>query len=495
MKQTKSKNLKSSFTLIELLVVVAIIGVIVAILIPNISQARIKARDARRAADIKAYQTALELYYSDQQHYPIWYEDDGSGNYVGGAVSDNTTSNPLLSPDFTKYLKGTPDDPLASKGKHYYYQTSDGNGTDYILVAGMEREADVPDNDMNNPDLDPDDYPEYATYYDISSRLFSEGSLLASYISSVVSGGGGGEEQKSITVTAPNGGEQWTQGEQQNITWSYTGDITNVKLEYSDDNGSSWSTIESSISADSSPYSWTVPSVVSDQMLVKASDASDSNYFDISDSTFAVSASIKRVFVTSGTSGSHGGNLLAWAQDISANNWPENPFSGTNGFEAGDYICNYHANKLASLGGNWKAWLSSSESWNSYNPYKAWLVIDTSVKYYLVDGTTLVHDGTGDSICDGLSHAINMTEHAQTCSADPACTLDGGGYIDVITGTMYRNYTCDDSDYSACDDYTSTAGNIEYGRGSYTDENWHYNQSGDCSWGYSGYYHLYCFEQ
>ncbi len=64
------KKNKKGFTLIELLVVVAIMGLMAALAIVSLNQARAKARDARRVADVKQIQTALELYYMDQNQYP-----------------------------------------------------------------------------------------------------------------------------------------------------------------------------------------------------------------------------------------------------------------------------------------------------------------------------------------------------------------------------------------------------------------------------------------
>jgi hypothetical protein len=91
----------------------------------------------------------------------------------------------------------------------------------------------------------------------------------------------------SITVTSPNGGEYWNPGSSHNITWSSTGTVGNVKLEYSTNNGSSWSTISSSTSNDGT-YSWTVPSVSSSQCLVKVSEASDGDPSDTSDAVFTI---------------------------------------------------------------------------------------------------------------------------------------------------------------------------------------------------------------
>ncbi len=58
------------FTLIELLVVVAIIGLLSTLAVVALNSARLKSRDAKRVADIKQIQTALELYFADQNNYP-----------------------------------------------------------------------------------------------------------------------------------------------------------------------------------------------------------------------------------------------------------------------------------------------------------------------------------------------------------------------------------------------------------------------------------------
>ncbi|MFA6255503.1 MAG: type II secretion system protein [Patescibacteria group bacterium] len=58
------------FTLIELLVVIAIIGLLSTLAVVALNSAREKARDAKRVADVKQVQTALELYYNDAEGYP-----------------------------------------------------------------------------------------------------------------------------------------------------------------------------------------------------------------------------------------------------------------------------------------------------------------------------------------------------------------------------------------------------------------------------------------
>lgn len=67
---TMSERKRSGFTLIELLVVVAIIGLLATISIISFSSARMKARDAKRMADLKRIGDALEIYYQENGYYP-----------------------------------------------------------------------------------------------------------------------------------------------------------------------------------------------------------------------------------------------------------------------------------------------------------------------------------------------------------------------------------------------------------------------------------------
>ncbi len=84
------------FTLIELLVVIAIIGILSSIVMVSLTGARAKARDAKRVADIKNIQLALETYYTDHLKYPL---------NIYGVVT------PAFSPN---YLSTVPYDPLSA---------------------------------------------------------------------------------------------------------------------------------------------------------------------------------------------------------------------------------------------------------------------------------------------------------------------------------------------------------------------------------------------
>jgi hypothetical protein len=88
-------------------------------------------------------------------------------------------------------------------------------------------------------------------------------------------------------VLSPNGGEYCIAGTSYNITWTSPGTFTNVKIEYSLNNGSSWTTETSSTSNDGS-YTWTVPGTLSTQCLVRISDASDGAPSEVSDDVFSI---------------------------------------------------------------------------------------------------------------------------------------------------------------------------------------------------------------
>jgi hypothetical protein len=93
----------------------------------------------------------------------------------------------------------------------------------------------------------------------------------------------------ALTVTSPNGGESWAGGSTKNITWTSSG-ISNMKLEYSLNNGSTWTVIASSVAASTGSYAWAVPSSASTTARVRASDAFGTAS-DLSNAAFTITTS------------------------------------------------------------------------------------------------------------------------------------------------------------------------------------------------------------
>jgi len=90
-----------------------------------------------------------------------------------------------------------------------------------------------------------------------------------------------------FTITSPNGGESWGAKSPQTISWTTKGTIANVKLEYSLDSGSTWSTIISS-TTNTNSYAWTLPDVQKTTCRLRVSDASDSTVNAVSAQDFSI---------------------------------------------------------------------------------------------------------------------------------------------------------------------------------------------------------------
>jgi general secretion pathway protein G len=126
---------QKGFTLIELLVVIAIIGLLSTLAVVALNNARQKSRDAKRVADIKQMQTALELYFNDCNAYPA---GDGtsrlqtSSQAASGACASGGT-NPTT---FGAYMSSiptppTPDDCTGAAAGHntYNYASCNSDGS------------------------------------------------------------------------------------------------------------------------------------------------------------------------------------------------------------------------------------------------------------------------------------------------------------------------------------------------------------------------------
>jgi general secretion pathway protein G len=113
-----NKNIKNGFTLIEILIVITIIGLLTSVVLVGLGSFRSRGRDARRIADVRETQNALELYYSKKQEYP--------------QTSDWKTLKELIA-NADIGVSSIPNDPLSSQD---YLYGSDGQG--YIIGAKLE---------------------------------------------------------------------------------------------------------------------------------------------------------------------------------------------------------------------------------------------------------------------------------------------------------------------------------------------------------------------
>lgn len=124
------------FSLIELLVVIAIIGLLSSVVLAGLENARMRSRDARRLADIKQLENALELYHTENNAFPV-------PSCGADAWSDSSCWATLLPGNDISTM---PTDPKQSDlgscdttpNCHLYHYCVTDNGNGYVLAVNLE---------------------------------------------------------------------------------------------------------------------------------------------------------------------------------------------------------------------------------------------------------------------------------------------------------------------------------------------------------------------
>jgi general secretion pathway protein G len=119
------RNRQRGFTLIEIMVVVVILSVLGALVVPQIIDKVDVAKVKRAQSDIRAIQTALDLYRLDNFKYPT--TEQGLQALVK-QPADPTITNYAAS----GYLKSLPKDPW---GNIYQYVSPGTDGRDYDIIT------------------------------------------------------------------------------------------------------------------------------------------------------------------------------------------------------------------------------------------------------------------------------------------------------------------------------------------------------------------------
>lgn len=121
-------KIKTGFTLIELLVTLAIIGIMAALALFGTQGIREQARDGKRKSDLETLRSALEVYKSDCNDYPL------SITFGGQLNGDGTPANSCAASNI--YIQRVPTDPQSPARTYSYARVSP---TQYNLCANLEQ--------------------------------------------------------------------------------------------------------------------------------------------------------------------------------------------------------------------------------------------------------------------------------------------------------------------------------------------------------------------
>ena len=140
----KEMNRQSGFTLIEIMVVVVILGVLGALIVPNVIDQGDEARVQAAKSDIGTLGSALEMYRLDNSVYPS--TEQGLEALVEQPTGFPEPRNWGPEP-YVKKLKADP------WGEPYYYFSEDRNFEIYSYGADRKEGGDGIDADISSNDL------------------------------------------------------------------------------------------------------------------------------------------------------------------------------------------------------------------------------------------------------------------------------------------------------------------------------------------------------
>ncbi|MEG3756239.1 type II secretion system major pseudopilin GspG [Psychromonas arctica] len=143
MKNSTSNKQQKGFTLLEIMVVIVILGVLAAMVVPNLIGNKDKADIQKVKSDIVALENSLDMYKLDNSVYPT--TDQG----LEALVSEPSVSPTPRNYREDGYIKRLPQDPW---GNDYVLNSPGENGKVDILSVGLDGEEGT-DDDIGNWNL------------------------------------------------------------------------------------------------------------------------------------------------------------------------------------------------------------------------------------------------------------------------------------------------------------------------------------------------------
>jgi len=126
-----------------------------------------------------------------------------------------------------------------------------------------------------------------------------------------------------LTVTYPNGSDTLTGCGTHTITWTQTANVSSfVNIDYSADGGLTWQNIVSTYNATQPNYTWSVPNIETQALLVRVTDAANANYTDQSNSVSVLEQAVVASISLIGSSEfCEGESVFLTSNSLSGNYW------------------------------------------------------------------------------------------------------------------------------------------------------------------------------
>jgi len=237
-----------------------------------------------------------------------------------------------------------------------------------------------------------------------------------------------------INVTYPNGGQTLYGFNNATITWT-SGYLSSsfVRIDYSADNGTTWTNITTSTSNTGS-YVWTVPNITTTQALVRVMDFGNSATYDVSNAVFTINPAVT-VATPNGGENLNGCTVttITWTGEPGTNNYTLQ--YSTNGGGSWTTIVNQSFSGGPNYSYNWTLPNLSSNFClvKVYNSSNASKVDQSDALFNIIPPITVTNPNNGGSYAVGSIMNITWTSVGVSNFYNIDYSINGGGsWINIV---------------------------------------------------------------
>ena len=240
-----------------------------------------------------------------------------------------------------------------------------------------------------------------------------------------------------LQLVSPAGSEFWTNGNLYNITWTAS-QITNVKIEYSPDNGASWETLSNSETATNGSYGWNIPGTYStSQGLIRISDASNPEINAANDNNFTIG----RIIVNY----PNGGEILQAGQPVTIS-WNSTPADSL-----------FNIDYSTDNGVTWNSVVSFTDSASSYtwnipstissgtalirvsNALSSGAIVDRSDAVFTINMLNIISPNGGEDLLVGATQSITWNSGNNIANVKLDYYTPSAGWQPIVASVTASN--------------------------------------------------------